>query len=202
MDRPIIFSPPMVSAILSGKKTVTRRIIKTPGSQKTCPYGQPGDRLWLKESFYAFGYWENRFNQQHQREEWHFIDQTHASGHDYQFTAPTDYVKKPRADNRLAWWLRPSLFMPRRASRIDLQIVDVHMERLRDITDEQAQAEGFSPLYDGMHGYYLNHLTLPNVGISVTAVIAFAVYWQSLNGTESWEENPWVWVVGFRRITS
>jgi hypothetical protein len=53
-----------------------------------------------------------------------------------------------------------------------------------------------------MHGYYLNHLPPPHVGISVTAVIAFAVFWQSLNGTESWEENPWVWVVGFRRITS
>jgi hypothetical protein len=232
MERPIIFSPPMVSAIMNGKKTVTRRIVKTPGrmaaarhdmpshprsgeqsvetavhaphefAQEACPYGQPGDRLWLKERFYAFGYWENRFNQQHPREEWHFIDQTHAGGHDYQFTKPAGYVKKHRADDRPAWWLRPSLFMPRRASRIDLEIVGVHMERLRDITDDQAQAEGFSPLYNGMHGYYLNHLPTPNVGMSVTAVIAFAVYWQSLNGKNSWEENPWVWVVGFRRITS
>ncbi|MDB5984228.1 MAG: hypothetical protein JWQ69_5243 [Pseudomonas sp.] len=214
MERPILFSPPMVNAILNGKKTVTRRIVKSPDrmsgaghgtsnsasdapsaeastqaahefTQETCPYGQPGDRLWLKEAFYAFGHWENRFNEQHQREEWHFIDQTHPSGHDYQFTEPAGYVKKPRTDSHPAWWLRASLFMPRRASRIDLEIVDVHMERLRDITDEQAQAEGFSPLHDGMHGYYLNHLPPPHVGISVTAVIAFAVFWQSLNGAES-----------------
>lgn len=231
MERPIIFSPPMVSAILNGKKTVTRRIVKSPGrvaarhdtprhsgsgepavetsvetshefTQQTCPYGQPGGRLWLKESFYAFGHWQNRFNQEHQRKEWHFIDQTHASGHDYQFTEPAGYVKQPRADDRPAWWLRPSLFMPRRASRIDLEIVNVHMERLRDITDEQAQAEGFSPLHDGMQGYYLNHLPPPHAGVSVTAVIAFAVYWQTLNGPDSWYENPWVWVVGFRRVTS
>ncbi|MDB6143714.1 MAG: hypothetical protein JWP80_2758, partial [Pseudomonas sp.] len=155
-----------------------------------------------KEPFYAFGHWEHHLNEDRQRQEWRFIDQTQSNGYSYQFSEPFDFVKMRRAHSPPGWWLRPSLFMPRRASRIDLEIVDVHTERLRDITDEQAQAEGFSPLYDGMHGYYLNHLPPPNVGVSVTAVIAFAVFWQSLNGVDSWDENPWVWVVGFRRVTT
>jgi len=243
MERPIIFSPPMASAILAGTKTVTRRIVKFPvrkmssadhesptytmaqgtatemtsdsnassielsdtGRETTldlCPYGQPGDRLSLKESFYAFGRWETRFNEKHQHSEWHFIDLTLQSGLAYQFSEPTDYVKTSRSNPEPAWWRRPSLFMPRRASRINLEITDVHIERLRDITDEQARAEGFSPMHDGMHSYFVNHMSPPNSGMSVTAVIAFAVYWQSLNGVESWDANPWVWVVGFRPVTS
>ncbi|WP_297836567.1 hypothetical protein [Pseudomonas sp.] len=236
MERPIIFSAPMVSAILNGKKTVTRRIIKpaesmsSPAGQhrtadlasggngnmaatatesatstqalgEECPYGQTGDQLWLKESFYAFGHWEAEFNESTQRDEWHFLDLTLNSGLSYQYMEPADYVKTSRSDPRSGWWLRPSLFMPRRASRINLEITDVHKERLRDITEEQAQAEGFLPLHDGMHGYFMNHMPPPNAGMSVTAVIAFAVFWQSLNGTNSWNENPWVWVIGFRRIT-
>ncbi|MDB6052310.1 MAG: hypothetical protein JWR17_5056 [Pseudomonas sp.] len=237
MERPILFSAPMVSAILNGKKTVTRRIVKSTQSvtsisaqyptttdlgsggamtemesesstvthsvaEDVCPFGQPGDQLWLKESFYAFGHWEAELNDSTQRDEWHFVDLTLSTGLTYQFVEPLDYVKTSRSDPRSGWWLRPSLFMPRRASRIDLEITAVHKERLRDITEEQAIAEGFSPLHDGTHGYFVNHMPPPNAGMSVTAVIAFAVFWQSLHGTQSWSENPWVWVIGFRRITS
>ena len=225
----------MVTAILRGKKTVTRRIVKqvessasasqrpslalSMGSEmeqttiepssvplhvsdEACPYGQPGDLLWLKESFYAFGRWEARFSKDLYRDEWRFVDLTLNSGLTYQYKQPADYLKTARSDPRPCWWLRSSVFMPRRASRITLEITDVHKERLRDITDEQAIAEGFSALHDGMHGYFANHLPPPSAGISTTPVIAFAVFWQSLNGVESWDDNPWVWVVGFRRITS
>ncbi|MDY7560241.1 hypothetical protein QN382_10845 [Pseudomonas sp. 10B1] len=236
MERPIIFSAPMVTAILHGKKTVTRRIVKQVESASSvsprstqptlslgaemaeatieslparllhsterCPYGRQGDVLWLKETFYAYGRWEARFNRGVNREEWRFLDTTLSSGMNYQYAQPADYLKTSRSDPRPGWWRRSNVFMPRRASRISLEITYVHKERLRDITDEQAIAEGFTALHNGTHGYFANHLPPPNAGISTTPVIAFAVFWQSLNGAESWEENPWVWVVGFRRITS
>jgi hypothetical protein len=169
------------------------------GSIDLCPYGQVGATLWLKEPFYAYGRWERRPHQKSGREDWHFIDMTLESGHEYCFSQPEHYVKHARANSAPAWWLRPSLFMPRRASRVELVITDVRIERLRDITDEQARAEGFSPMYDGVHTYFVNHLPQPSSGMSLTAVIAFAVYWQKMHGVESWNENPWVWVLSFRR---
>lgn len=237
-ERPIIFSVPMVNAILAGKKNVTRRIVKFPlrrlvakdrrssgvlspdgahlestdnpgqldlqtyiadGATDLCPYGQAGTTLWLKEAFYAFGRWEAHPRKKSDRDDWRFIDMTLESGRDYRFCEPEDYVKSSRAQPTPTWWLRPSLFMPRRASRVDLEVTEVRIERLRDITDEQARAEGFSPMHDGVHTYFVNHLPRPSSGMSVTAVIAFALYWQRLHGNESWNENPWVWVVSFRR---
>ncbi|WP_341519807.1 hypothetical protein AABC73_14735 [Pseudomonas sp. G.S.17] len=238
-ERPIIFSAPMVNAILSGKKSVTRRIIKFPlrrlvakdqagpgahyaggiqqessdgppqldlqshfaeGPAGLCPYGQPGTTLWLKEAFYAFGRWEMHPNKKSGRNDWRFIDMTVGSGLDYGFSEPARYVKTSRDDPAPTWWLRPSLFMPRRASRVDLEVTEIRIERLRDITDEQARAEGFSPMHDGVHMYFVNHLPHPSTGMSITAVIAFALYWQRLHGNDSWNENPWVWVVSFRRL--
>ncbi|WP_426110561.1 hypothetical protein [Pseudomonas sp. DSP3-2-2] len=238
-ERPIIFSAPMVNAILAGKKNVTRRIVKFPlrrlvakdqagpeahyaggsqqdssdspaqldlqnhlaeGASDLCPYGQPGTTLWLKEVFYAFGRWETHPNKKNGRNDWRFIDMTLDSGRDYSVSEPANYVKASRADPAPTWWLRPSLFMPRRASRVDLEVTDIRIERLRDITDEQAQAEGFSPMHDGVHLYFVNHLPHPSTGMSITAVIAFALYWQRLHGIDSWSENPWVWVVSFRRL--
>jgi hypothetical protein len=238
-ERPIIFSAPMVNAILAGKKNVTRRIVKFPlrrlvakdqagpeahyaggmqqessdsppqldlqshfaeGAAGLCPYGQPGTTLWLKEAFYAFGRWEMHSNKKSGRNDWRFKDMTVESGRDYCFSEPANSVKTSRADPAPTWWLRPSLFMPRRASRVDLEVTDIRIERLRDITDEQARAEGFSPMHDGVHMYFVNHLPHPSTGMSITAVIAFALYWQRLHGNDSWNENPWVWVVSFRRL--
>jgi len=238
-ERPIIFSAPMVNAILAGKKNVTRRIVKFPlrpmvskdqpgpethygggmqresddspaqidlqshfaeGAAGLCPYGDAGTRLWLKEAFYAFGRWEKHPSTKRGRDVWRFIDMTLQSGHDYCFEEPARYVKTSRNDPGPTWWLRPSLFMPRRASRVDLEVTDVRIERLCDITDEQARAEGFSPMHDGVHMYFVNHLPHPSTGMSITAVIAFALYWQRLHGSDSWNENPWVWVVSFRRL--
>lgn len=237
-ERPIIFTPPMVNAILAGKKNVTRRVVKfhlrrlvatdhggfkvrhsdgmqtqssdnpgqldlqsqiADGSAVPCPYGQVGTTLWLKEAFYAFGRWEAHANEKNGRQDWRFIDMTLESGREYCFSVPEHDARNSRADLAPAWWLRPSLFMPRRASRVELEVTDVRIERLRDITDEQAQAEGFSPMHNGVHLYFLNHLPHPRTGMSITAVIAFALYWQQLHGAQSWNENPWVWVVSFRR---
>ncbi|ORC58648.1 hypothetical protein BZK31_14215 [Pseudomonas floridensis] len=191
----------MANAILNGKKTVMRKPIKGTPTQ-ACPYGEPGTRLWLKEDFYAYGIWESRQERIKQRKAWRFKDLTQQTGRDYRFTMPDDYQKLSRDHPQAGWWLRPAVTMPRRASRVEIEITQVHIERLRDITDEQAQAEGFSAVHDGVHTYYANYLPAPRSGLSATPVIAFATYWQNVYGNESWIENPWVWVVGFRSLAS
>jgi hypothetical protein len=201
VDRPILFSAPMVRAILAGTKTQTRRIVKWRGidaglnlqfsglravrdrgglwalesdtrtSRETrcdltvCPYGQPGDRLWVRESH------------------WFFQDE-----HDpvTGYTPPvltTDDVEY-RADGestRHGW--RPSIHMPRWASRITLSLTGVRVERLQEISEADATAEGTT---NSLH-----------LGGGRFATENFAHLWGSINGHESWEANPWVWVVEF-----
>lgn len=219
---PILFSGPMVRAILEGRKTVTRRVVKpqpslptthwwpsnghgpqwmadgpseaTGGTRQTwgwkeCPYGQPGDRLWVRETYFAFGRWETRYSAKKGRDEWHFVDMTHDTGRQYQFEAPVgQHVKISRGSVTPSWWKRPSIFIPRCASRILLEITNVRVERLNDISEDQALAEGvtFSPVKPQRQ--------------STMGRDAFADLWASINGFESWEANPWVWVVEFKRI--
>lgn len=166
-ERPIIFSGPMVRALLAGTKTQTRRICKLevragmPEPEwasllKCCPYGQPGLKLWVRETFRECNGTEKRID----------------------YRATTD-VPNPNAN-----W-RPSIFMPRAASRITLEIMSVRVERLRDISEADAMAEG--------------------VGIqceSPMAVMEYSLLWESINGAGSWDANPWVWVVSFKGMTA
>ncbi len=189
-ERPILFSAPMVRAILEGRKTQTRRVVKqylpSPRAmagtkpvpddlvlrssgfahRNTCPYGQPGDRLWVREAW-------ARYN----------IDQ---DSHDmaYRATAPDEWPIEGR-------W-RPSIHMPRWASRITLEIVSVRVERLNNITREDAAAEGICyPDSEPKPEWYLNS-NWPEQN--------FAGLWEAINGAGSWQENPWVWVVEFDRV--
>ena len=159
-----------------------------------CPYGQRGDRLWVRETFYAFGRWETRFSQRKGRDKWHFVDLTLEHFKAYQFETPQTYCLGLRGDTAPAWWKRPSIFMPRIASRILLEITGVRVERLQDISEEQAKAEGL--LFED--GQWSGAPGLPSFGIPVPA---FAHLWISINGVEGWNANPWVWVVEFRRVT-
>ena len=194
-EHPILFSAPMVRAILEGRKTQTRRIIK-PQPDRVIggfpavddfgelqpirrPYGKPGDRLWVRET-------------------WVFTD--------YDFNhMPNEYAY--RADyaetDSLLWKWKPSIHMPRAASRILLEVVNVRVERLRDISEADAIAEGVevtgrniygNPIYKDYSGE-----SLRGDGWS-SAQRSFQSLWQSINGPESWEQNPWVWVVEFKRI--
>lgn len=191
--RPILFSGPMVRAIIEGRKTVTRRIAKpvkhpdlgniyTPGAlvlenepqhviERACPYGQPGDRLWVRETFAVYG------------------DEKMAAIH-YRADRPHDVGRKGMG-------YKPSIHMPRWASRILLEITAVRVERLQSISDEQARAEGISPLSTGRF-----HCGLDEEGqiTSKSPVTAFAWLWNSINGEGGWAENPWVWVVEFKRL--
>jgi len=214
-DRPILFQGAMVRALLSGTKTQTRRLVKpqfppdaepeemcatTPegwqaaghsgrwwnacdgDEQKAvpCPYGQPGDRLWVRESF------------MHNPAEYEPL----VSNSVPLVPAETFYMADHTGDSRGLGW-KPSIHMPRKLSRITLEIVGVRVERLRAITEADAQAEGVER--DGesfWRGYAKGHYDLfPDARGS------YASLWVSINGEGSWDANPWVWVVEFKRIT-
>ena len=192
-ERQILFSAPMVRALLAGVKTQTRRALKPqpePSGEGSLPidspYGQPGDRLRVRETFLAYGRWEIRYNDKKARDEWRFVDMTLECNFAYQYAA--DGVDRPLAKGRgtvPAWHLRPALFMPNVASRILLEVTSVRVERLQEISDSDALAEGCSPS-DIQNGERLAN--------------AYARVWESINGPGSWDADPWVWVVTFRRI--
>jgi len=184
-ERPILFSGSMVRAILAGTKTQTRRVVKpwTPrpnASAKavpedvaylpdftcyrtTCPYGQPGDRLWVREAWARTTVFPG-----------------------------TEMVVYRESDNRTDYggpW-KPGIHMFRRDSRITLEITEVRVERLQDISEGDAIAEG-TP---GGHG------AIPGYGYNATPREQYRWLWESINGEGSWEANPWVWAVSFNRV--
>lgn len=193
-ERPILFSAPMVRALLAGTKTQTRRIAKpvrhpdlgnvyTPGAlvlehepqhviERCCPYGQPGDRLWVRETF---GHFERNEN--------------FKPGCDVFFRADGNCLE-------LEPW-RPSIHMPRWASRILLEITDVRVERLQDISREDAQAEGCD------HNDPCDHVRHSCASIGCQGPdyrVGYRQLWEQINGAGSWAANPWVWAITFRRV--
>lgn len=199
-EKPILFSGPMVQAILDGRKTQTRRVVKGAPSEifgykfsrvvlgtgiwtteghrgglyadgghmeVRCPYGKVGDRLWVREA--------------------HSIQ-------------PCNCCVRYRADEDLLdagekW--APSIHMSRRFSRITLEITDVRVERLQDISEEDAQAEGMQsigvPILNTQDGSHL--------GDQPSFRYGFMALWNKINGKKyPWASNPWVWVIEFKRI--
>ncbi|HEC53804.1 MAG TPA: hypothetical protein ENI30_00250 [Gammaproteobacteria bacterium] len=186
-ERPILFSAPMVRAILEGRKTVTRRVVKGSGlnfladftpeyvalpENHFCPYGRRGERLWVRE--------------------------THADiGCRLTYRADTD----DGAHCQVKKWT-PAIHMFRRHSRILLEITDVRVERLQDISEEQALAEGIIPHVRG--GWHWHPHDPSNVddwhqfGFKSPA-FAFQDLWIGTGG--DWDANPWIWVVEFKPVT-
>jgi hypothetical protein len=186
-ETPILFKAKMVRAILEGRKTMTRRIVKPqPNAEctklhhsngswqfsdesfdrnefRSCPFGVVGDRLWVRET-------------------WSQIPEMKPSG----------YFSNPKWVDRVAWYAadcdkptwggkwRPSIHMPRWASRITLEITGIKVERLNSIGVSDAKAEG---------------IVAPTRHIG-----AFRDLWELINGPDSWDDNPWVWVVSFKKI--
>ena len=214
-ERPILFTAEMIRAILAGHKTMTRRILKPqpdekysdgrwyadrydhsrdfvfwgrPGTEKAnvcglpffwSPYGDVGERLWCRET-------------------WALQIPVGASIH-------AERVPYYRADHDETFipprW-KPSIFMPRWASRITLEITGVKAERLQDISEEDAIAEGVG------HGFRMN-AGWPDYGHIVNGVctlthdsarMSFATLWDAINGKDSWALNPWLWVISFKRL--
>jgi hypothetical protein len=218
-EHPILFSGPMVRAILEGRKTQTRRIIKPqpdgwirgnsgafgvpkkitnkkPHKNGTiwqeeddtcyedinCPYGQPDDRLWVRETW------------QLDEDERGFVYRADIRNFaDYAFGPPS--------------W-RPSIFMPRKACRIVLEIADIRVERLQEISEADAIGEGVEWWHEerlkSRPKHYRVYCDYDNpkdpAQYTSSAVDSFSTLWQSINGPESWNQNPWVWVIEFNRI--
>ena len=228
-ERPIIFSAPMVRAILEGRKSMTRRIVKCreeiaclgtaadwnagkldermpdwetwgpkSGAQVfvgkhgnifslNCPYGVPGDRLWVREKFDFFPcgmteceifYW--------------------ADGSSQKRTPPNDYNPYLYPNERV----RPSIHMPRWASRITLEIASVRVERVKEITPQDCEAEGItgttsaSPVRGLPYEQYKN-----GDGLTYTEPLkAFQALWESIHGPGSWDLNPYVWAISFKVV--
>jgi len=203
-ERPILFSAPMVRGVLDGSKGQTRRVVKgVPGSvnnivwddvgdswlaisdegmerELICPYGKPGDRLWVRESTkenctgsFSFGKYS--------------ADETPVF---------EGFDRNPGSPHRCAeWWYSrkscPSIHMPRWASRILLEITGVRVERLHDISQDDCRSEGCPGGHD----------SIPDYGYSATPREHFEWIWESINGKGSfYAANPWLWVIEFKRV--
>ena len=191
-ERPILFSTEMVRAILDGRKSQTRRIIKKQpvdilpmnvpnewvalltrepahGEVWKCRYGIPGDRLWVRET-------------------WFPIPKSEGGGAIYKVTNSDSY--KPS----LKW--KPSIFMPRWASRITLEIVNIRVERVQDISEDDCDAE--------MFGGDIPDVVMPNFGFhgGMSMQECYARYWDFINAKRGygWDVNPYVWVIEFKRV--
>ena len=217
-ERPILFSGAMVRALLDDSKTQTRRVVKMPPSwdcfvcadwgdgwwpyrsddgespsydndeiPMNCPYGRPGDRLWVRET-------------------WSVDDDGHIEWAIYRADG-AELPELPPTRKPARW--RPSIHMPRWASRILLEVVSVRVERLNDCSQMDAIAEGAvsirSQAWDREHFPVWRYLFDEAVAagakppIGPTPVQAYQALWDSINGTDSWDTNPWVWVVEFKR---
>ncbi|CAN7341077.1 hypothetical protein LJR074_001939 [Acidovorax sp. LjRoot74] len=172
-----------------------------------CPYGAPGNRLVVRETFFAWGRWEKRFSATKKRDEWHFVDMTAESGNSYLYAADgvsdTQAFIKRRSDPKPMYWKRPAIFMPRAASRITLEITSVRVERLQAISEADAIAEGIEQMPCAVPDTRLWRNYDPSNGWTPSVAIPQNSYhslWGAINGAESWAANPWVWVVSFRRL--
>lgn len=179
-----------------------------------CPYGQPGDRLWGRETFYAFGRWVTQFNAKKGRDEWHFIDMTLETGHAYCYAAdggqPAMLAGKRDVGITPKWWKRPAIFMPRAASRILQEVTEVRVERLQSISEEDAIAEGIPE--DGtpcprchFSGWVMqggDPVECDAAGCGDGAVDEYRTLWESINGAGSWNANPWVWAVSLKDVSA
>lgn len=225
-ERPLLFSAPMVRALLDGTKTQTRRVVPTwqqpahdpsPGfpdmewgaiaqrdrqwgfavfgmtaeacarelaASGCCPYGQPGDRLWVRETHRPiFGQTCGLICVDYRadpREKWERLGD-----------APDCLIKSK--------WT-PSIHMRREYSRILLEVVSVRVERLQEISDQDAIAEGIVHQKVPLGVSQRFRFYVPGAGVEDTAVTAYRELWKSINGADSWDANPWVWVVEFKRI--
>ena len=170
--------------------------------QIKCPYGVSGDRLWVKETYFAFGRWESKVNLDKGRDDWQFLDWTQTQGHAYQYLDnPPKTVAAGRSTN-WGWYKRSSLFMPRTASRLTFEITRIRAEQLQNITVADAIAEGiesFRPVPgDGEPAtLYRNYET---GRWTRNPVHSYQTLWEDINGPDAWDANPWVWAITFQRV--
>ncbi|WKH72831.1 morphogenetic protein [Klebsiella quasipneumoniae] len=214
-ERGMIFNGEMVRAILDGRKTQTRRPVKFPvhdknlgcelagnelagelsaGNYLNSAFGKPGDRIWVRETWQAIHDYcdenghvdESRYARSIPRNRGNYWHPVYEEA----------WGNESREDRDFPW--RPSIHMPRWASRILLEITDVRVERLNTISEKDATAEGVPPAGSLLPDYPGTFLT-PK-GDYATAKVAFQRLWESIYGEQSWKANSWVWVIAFKRV--
>jgi len=228
-ERPILFSAPMIRAILNGSKTQTRRVVKLPPSPKTLgqwepttiggpgqfwsdgspvplqgaiwhtrtgkciasPYGEPGEQLWVRETHMVNDVRGNR------------IPEDERADCEILYRATDEEWLNQSEDNEGLRWA-PSIHMPRWASRIQLEITNIRVERLQDCSPADAVAEGIElselgrcKMYDYKDGE--EHVQYAGKRFTKDPIESYRSLWLSINGPGSWDANSWVWVVEFRR---
>lgn len=163
-------------------------------AEVVCPYGAPGDRLWVREAFYCddFRYKSKPDDIDQQRE---FLDAMYYRADAERTGTVCELIPECMCDGRSPW--KPGIHLPRWASRLELSVVSVRVERLRAITDDDALREGIER-YDEDGVTYYGPL---NQGHAI-ATVAFERLWTEINGAESWAADPWVWRVEFKRLES
>ena len=181
------------------------------------PYGQPGGILWVKESHYAYGYWKKNGTTKTGKQKWRFVQDKAFTSIAYTDNPP--YKVEKNTYRNTGWYKRSSLFMSKESARIFLQVKDVRVQKLQDISPDDACDEGIEYWNidaEAMEGGELqadfNNYTwtekkeqdpnyedryFPTFG---NPVDSFRTLWQSINGHDSWSVNPWVWVISFERI--
>lgn len=191
-EHPILCRTTMVQAIVEGNKTMTRRKLKLKLDPievagldiekilALCPYGKVGDLLWVRETFFV----EQYFN-----------------------GLTLECFTKYKADfeGPVAWNWKPSIFMPKASARLWLEITDIKIERLHDISEEDAKAEGCKHAYDIYQKGVVFEMTSGEGGIIHNARSfrrGFLLLWKSINGEASWNANPWVWVISFKVLST
>lgn len=220
-DKPILFNTEMVRALLDGRKVQTRRIVKCRnGEQPTelgltyigenlwvspvnfdglvdrnafCPYGQPGDLLYVKEVCWMWGRWVKNGKTKTGLQAWKFK----ADEHDprIRFDKP-DWTVKRNGD--VGWVYRHARFMPRRASRLILRITNIRVERVQDIAWQDAVREGIDCPWG--NDKKTPDEWKPYPGKKPEALRYFKKLWNTVNGPDAWDRNDWVWVIEFEVI--
>jgi len=244
-EHPILFSTPMVQAILALIKNMTRRtkgleiVNQDPDSfryinksnddgvdfpipaddkftdgiwycfQKRnnngvdyilqCPFGQPGDKLWVKEMYYAYGYWMEDGKTKTGKKKQSFVDVT---GTDFVYKYQENKPERLQTGKsyKMGWYMRNSLFMPKSAARLWFEITNVRVERLQDISHDDAKLEGVKHVIDKITGYCGYDYITGGYNLLTSPYNGFRSLWKKINGEESWNANPWVWVIEFKRI--
>lgn len=208
--RPILFSAPMVRAILAGTKTQTRRVVKSckdmsfgcqlkpneiageinAGDYTNSKFGQLGDQLWVRESFqplFAAGV-ESQYE----------VDWKTGKGYAISYPATDGIQEYIDVDDNLKDSCKPSIHMPRWASRITLEIIGIRVEKLHDISESDARAEGAD------HNGTCDHVRQRCEDIGCFGPNSYrggyAELWDQINGAGAWDANPYVWVISFKRV--
>ncbi|MGZ8220036.1 MAG: hypothetical protein ACXWT0_00160 [Methylobacter sp.] len=219
-ERSILFNTEMVRAILDERKVQTRRVIKpqptkilkrNPASASLefckwpavqgsfdpdsgyldrpllCPYGNKNDRLWVRETY------QGPLVSEDEQSDYYANSDKYRSPKYCEYKADGGATPEfMTGDDDLVCRWRPSIHMPRWASRIILEITNIRVEKLQDISEEDAEAEGISWLSDSFEHDRTAELLTPS------AIYSFL--WESINGAGSWDANPWVWVIDFKRV--